>query len=693
MKNLYKAFFACFFLININSPIIAQWTQIGMDINGETVNDYSGWSVALSSDGSIVAIGAYNNNGNGIHSGHVRIFENSCGTWTQIGEDINDETDFIYSGWSISISADGSIVAIGAPYQPGSNNLNPSHVRVFKNISGTWTQLGQEIEGEELNDQSGRSVSLSSDGLSLAIGASANSGGGILRGHVRVFKYINEIWVQQGTDIDGKANYDFSGWPVSLSADGSIVAVSAHNNGHSAFGHVRVYINLNGSWTQIGNDIIGEEEYDQFGKGMSLSGDGNILAIGAPGSNGSGNYQGKVRVFKNIYNQWTQIGDAIVGETNNNASGDPVYLSYNGSVLAIGASLNAGGGTQRGHVRIFNFINNNWVQQGADIDGEADFDNSGKSISLSADGSKVAIGAPYNSISRGHVRIYGYNPIQTWYLDLDEDGYGDPITTPIFCEQAGYVTNNTDCNDYANNINPSAPEICNDIDDNCNGIIDEDLFCEIQDADGDGIQDELDNCPNAPNQTQDDSDCDGVGDACDLCPGGDDSVDTNNDGYPDCHYLPGYTDILSTWKCGNYKVYIAHGEGNGSCNTLCINYNAAQAHINHGDYLGPCGNSYCNQNFSSPGIYGQTNEGIYEFLELQPNPARDELTIHLHGIKNASKFMATDQYCRIVLEQSLNDIDHVLTVDIKSANLSNGIYYARVQYLNGILVRPFVIIN
>jgi hypothetical protein len=52
------------------------WTQIGSDIDGEATDDYSGHSVSLSSDGSVVAIGAYGNHGNGLGSsgsGHVRI--------------------------------------------------------------------------------------------------------------------------------------------------------------------------------------------------------------------------------------------------------------------------------------------------------------------------------------------------------------------------------------------------------------------------------------------------------------------------------------------------------------------------------------------------------------------------------------------------------------------------------------------
>ena len=56
------------------------WQQVGSDIDGEAAGDQSGYSVSLSSDGSVVAIGAPFNDGNGIYSGHVRIYQNNSGT-------------------------------------------------------------------------------------------------------------------------------------------------------------------------------------------------------------------------------------------------------------------------------------------------------------------------------------------------------------------------------------------------------------------------------------------------------------------------------------------------------------------------------------------------------------------------------------------------------------------------------------
>ena len=126
-------------------------------------DDHSGFSVSLSSDGNIVAIGSRYNDANGSNSGNVRIYKNNNSTWSQIGQDIDGEATSDYSGYSVSLSSDGNMVAIGA-YSNDGNGTNAGHVRVYQNNNGSWTQLGQDIDGENSGSQSGFSVSLSSQG-------------------------------------------------------------------------------------------------------------------------------------------------------------------------------------------------------------------------------------------------------------------------------------------------------------------------------------------------------------------------------------------------------------------------------------------------------------------------------------------------------------------------------------------------
>jgi len=401
-----------FFLALLCTIALYSQTQIGTDIDGEALGDRSGNSVSLSSDGSIVAIGAYQNDGNGGASGHVRVYQNNSGIWTQIGNDVDSEVGSDNTGTSLSMSSDGSIFATGAPYNNGTGN-RLGQVRVYQNISGVWTKIGNNIDGESDEDYSGRSVSLSSDGSVVAIGTQYNNGNGIESGHVRVYKNVSNVWTQLGADIDGEAAYDWSGYSVSLSSDGSIVAIGARQNSGAGYhrGHVRVYQNISGVWTQIGDDIDGQTFQEYSGESVSLSSDGSVVAIGAPYKSEIEFFAGCVRVYKNISGVWTQIGDDINGSFNTENFGKSVSLSLNGDIVAIGASANAG---SPGHARIYKNVSDVWTQIGNDINGESSADEFGTSISLSTDGSTVAIGAPLNDGNgdrSGHVRVYDLSAI------------------------------------------------------------------------------------------------------------------------------------------------------------------------------------------------------------------------------------------------------------------------------------------
>ena len=226
------------------------YSIIGTDIDGEAANDNNGYSVSLSSDGTTVAIGAIANDGNGHGSGHVRIYSWNSMTsgWEQQGADIDGEAANDWSGFSASLSSDGTTIAIGALNNDG-NGTNSGHVRIYSwnGATSVWEQQGADIDGEAVGDDSGRSVSLSSDGTTIAIGALNNDGNGTNSGHVRIYSWNGAIsaWEQQGADIDGEAEYDYSGGSVSLSSDGTTVAIGApYNVGNGTYsGHVRIYSN------------------------------------------------------------------------------------------------------------------------------------------------------------------------------------------------------------------------------------------------------------------------------------------------------------------------------------------------------------------------------------------------------------------------------------------------------------------
>jgi len=381
----------------IGSIVNAQWTQIGQNIDGEAVGNRFGCSVSINSNGTIVAIGAERNDGgNGIysHTGHVRVYKDSLGTWTQIGNDIDGEAAEDYFGSSVSINNDGTIIAIGAPYNDGLDT-NAGHVRIYENVSGIWTQIGNDIDGEAKNDYSGSSVSLSADGTIVAIGSPYNDGNGSSAGHVRVYENIAGTWTQIGNDIDGEAAGDLSGCSISLSGDGTVVAIGAEKNDASATnaGHVRIYKNIVGTWTQIGNDIDGDTNEDRFGHSVNINTRGDTIVIGAPYfDEGLYTNSGLVRVFYYNSNTWIQLGTDILVGSSYAEIGHLVRISSDGKTVVVG---------NNGALSPFKYNGVSW-------DNGGNFINVGKIFSINFDGSIIAIGNPDEVSSKGRVRIYNY---------------------------------------------------------------------------------------------------------------------------------------------------------------------------------------------------------------------------------------------------------------------------------------------
>ena len=407
-----------------NTPV--SWSQLGGDLDGEAAGDQYGYSVSLSSDGSIVAIGGRRNDENGSNAGHARVYQYANSTWSQLGSDIDGEAPYDHFGQSVSLSSDGTILAVGA-YGNSGSGLKAGHVRVYEYSGGSWSQLGSDIEDGTYKDNSGWSVALSSDGSIVAIGAP----GGIssYAGRVRIFEYSGGSWSQLGSDIDGEAADDNSGYSVSLSSDGSIVAIGARYNDGTASGagHVRVYEYSGSSWSQLGSDIDGEAAGDNSGYSVSLSSDGSIVAIGAIYNDGTGTSAGHVRVYEWNGSSWSQLGSDIDGEVVSDNLGHSVSISSDGTIVAIGAIGNDGTASGAGHVRVYQYVNSTWTQIGSDIDGETANDNSGYSVSFSSDGSIVAIGAIYND-GNGHVRVLEKTGGETMTLKIALDVSGGTVS-------------------------------------------------------------------------------------------------------------------------------------------------------------------------------------------------------------------------------------------------------------------------
>ena len=252
----------------------------------------------------------------------MRVYEYSGSSWSQLGADIDGEASGDYSGRSVSLSSDGTIVAIGAPYNDG-NGSNSGHVRVYQYSDSSWTQLVLDIDGEAANDYSGHSVSLSSDGTIVAVGAYGNDGNGSDSGHVRVY------------DIETPTISS-----VSLAADNSTITVTTSKS---------VYNSSGGSSdleaTDFALSISGGSATLTSATPTSISKTSQsiwVLGVGLTGTSTGGETLTVTPVANSIYYGTTAMSTTQTGNTasvNNIApTFDAISLSVNNSSISVTAS-------------------------------------------------------------------------------------------------------------------------------------------------------------------------------------------------------------------------------------------------------------------------------------------------------------------------------------------------------------------
>ena len=443
-------------------------------------NDSFGGSVSLSGDGNTLAVGATNedssltgvnrvqNDNTVSNTGAVYLFRRIGGSWSQqayIKASNTGENDEF--GISVSLSDDGNTLAVGAINEDSTstgvngiqnnNATNAGAVYVFRFSSNSWTQQAYiKASNSGDSDLFGGSIDISDDGNTLAVGATGEDGSSTSvnglqnnrstdTGAVYVFRFSSNSWTQQAyIKVSNTGQDDQLGQSVSLSADGNTLAVGARledgsstrvdgvqNNNSTDTGAVYVFRFSSNSWTQQAYiKASNSDESDEFGSSVNLSADGNTLAVGVinessliTGVNGVPNNNstssGAVYLFRFSSNSWTQ--QAFIKASNTGESddfGQSVSLSADGNILAVGARSEDGSATGVGGVDdngrngagatyVFEFANGAWAQQAyikaTDPSGSAGF---GVSVSISSNGNTLAVGAWGVSSNAGAVYLY-----------------------------------------------------------------------------------------------------------------------------------------------------------------------------------------------------------------------------------------------------------------------------------------------
>ena len=235
------------------------------------------------------------------------------------------------AGTSVSLAKNGYVLAVGSRYAHDCNAESSAGaqngctaVYDWDPDAGVWTLRGERISGGNY-DEAGTSVSLSADGNRLAVGApkaDASTGSmGTDEGSARVFDWNENslAWEQVGSTLFGEGEGDNAGWVVSLSGDGNTVLVSAPENeaaneNNQGAGNVRVFFwnDSTSDWEQQGQTLAGVSIGDRFGWAAALSADGTHLIVGA---DGAGSSQGSASVYRldTENNLWVQKGITLSG--------------------------------------------------------------------------------------------------------------------------------------------------------------------------------------------------------------------------------------------------------------------------------------------------------------------------------------------------------------------------------------------
>jgi hypothetical protein len=306
-----------------------------------------------------------------------------------IGENANDG-----AGSSLAIASDTNIIAIGLPN--GASGVG--EVRVFTLVDKQLLPYGKSLKGKNKGDMFGNSLSISMDGQILAVGSPmANRN----QGYVAVFEfnYERQDWVKMGQDITLSEEDTFVGSAISLSGNGNRLAIgiprASGDNGQTL---IFQFSSSTGIWIRLGSTLYGSRR-ELHGFAVSLDGTGKTLAVGAVRSSTSTPNSGRVYLYRWDTTTWVPFGSTIFG---NDLMGRSVSLSLDGMRVAIGSTGYDKGNLENvGACAVYGYLGD-WVQLGSTLQGNTAEEKSGQSVVISADGLRVACGSAGGSI----VRIY-----------------------------------------------------------------------------------------------------------------------------------------------------------------------------------------------------------------------------------------------------------------------------------------------
>jgi len=320
------------------------WTQQSkLQASDKASYDYFGYSVSIDSDGDTAIVGAYGEDTGGAHSGSAYIFTRSGSTWTQQAKiQASDAQADDYFGISVSISGDGNTAIVSARNEDTTAS-NAGSAYIYTRSGSTWSQQAKiQASDAQADDNFGYSVDISNDGDTVIVGAYREDTGGTDAGSAYIYTRSGSTWSQQAKiQASFGGSEDRFGYSVSIDSDGDTAIVSAiyEDTGGASAGSAYIFTRSGTSWGQQAQiQPTNVSSSDQFGRSVSISGDGNTVIGSSPIEDTGFTNAGAVYIFTRSGSTWTQ--QAKIQAYDAQASGwfgDYVDISNDGNTVIIGA--------------------------------------------------------------------------------------------------------------------------------------------------------------------------------------------------------------------------------------------------------------------------------------------------------------------------------------------------------------------
>ena len=368
-------------------------------------NDYFGWVVELSDDGSTVAISAPYSGSTSVGTeggGYVKVHEWDGSDWAQKGDIVRKTGGTNIGAYDLDTNGNGNFFIVDSSSQ-----------EAYQWSAGGWSRAGDDFPIAPV-------CAMNEQGNRVVIGNPFDDTISINSGKVAAYQYDSTRgkWDQMGTALYGADTLDTFGTWVAMSADGLTIYISAERGGSNGFGYVRAYTWTGSEWVQKGSDILGTFANNStytYARHIAVSDDGNTVVVSEPMKDHTDEQMGRVYVYK--FNTSTnEFGVATIVDTGGgyrSKLGKALTMNAAGDRIAVaGYTGGYGGPSSRGEVRIYDFDGTSWNQTYATLIGDDEFEEFGKSISLNDTGNILAVGSPrYDedddaNINKGKVTVY-----------------------------------------------------------------------------------------------------------------------------------------------------------------------------------------------------------------------------------------------------------------------------------------------